>query len=262
MGSHYLGIFWGRNMERKIIKTISNMGELNIEELKLLNLGLEIQDFVEPNLSLEDRKNLIDSYKEKFKGFNGIKALHGPFLDLKPSSPDKDIREVSYKKYLYTLKAARELDMDYLIFHSQINPYLNDPSLRRLNNMQAKEFWLKILGEVDYKGIILLENVFEESPAMLKELIEIIDLPNIRINLDIGHAKLGQLPLEVWIRELRDYICYLHIHSNDGKYDLHQKPTMEEIEELYYLLDKYNLNPILSLEYKIENLKEEIRKYR
>ena len=103
-------------MERKIIKTISNMGELNIEELKLLEiLALKYKIHCRAKSIFEDRKNLIDSYKEKFKGFNGIKALDGPFLDLKPSSPDKDIMEVRYKKYLYTLKAARELDMDYLI---------------------------------------------------------------------------------------------------------------------------------------------------
>src|SRR5699024_10834987 len=138
------------------------------------------------NLSVEDVKNTIYRYKEKFKNFNNSKAMHGPFLDLKPSSPDMEIRKVSYKKYLDAIKIAKELDMDYLIFHSQINPALNQPSLVQLNNGQVKEFWIKILDEIpDYKGIILLENIFEQTPDMLKELIEKIDLPNIRINLDI-----------------------------------------------------------------------------
>ena len=97
---------------------------------------------------------------------------------------------------------------------------------------------------------------------MLKELIEIINLPNIKINLDIGHAKLGKVLLEEWIKELRDYIEYIHIHSNDGLYDDHKSPTQEEIEKLYYLLDKYCLDPVLSLEYKIDNICEEIRRYR
>ncbi|NLK44330.1 MAG: sugar phosphate isomerase/epimerase [Tissierellia bacterium] len=256
-------LFREKIMGRKILIAVSHMGELNIDQIKALNLGVELQDFVEPNLSLVDRNRIIGDYKVLLKDFNNIKALHGPFLDLKPASPDKDIREISYKKYLYTIKAARELDIDYLIFHSQINPYLNEPRLRKLNNMQAKEFWLKILDEVpDYKGTILLENIFEETPTMLGELIDTIALPKIKINLDIGHAKLGTASLEDWIRELGDYIEYIHIHSNDGQYDLHQSPIIEEIVDLYYLVDKYNLNPILSLEYKIENLKEEIRKYR
>lgn len=250
-------------MERKILKTIGTIEELNIEELNSFNVGVEIQDFTEPNLSLDEINIIIDKYKEKFKGFNNIKALHGPFLDLKPSSPDKLIREVSYNRYLYTINAAKELDIDYLIFHSQINPYLNQPSLRKLNNIQNKEFWLEILKEVpDYKGIILLENIFEETPTMLKDLIETIDLPNIKINLDIGHAKLGKVPLKEWIKELKDYIYYIHIHSNDGLYDDHQSPPQEEIEKLYYILDKYCLNPVLSLEYKANNLEKEIGRYR
>ena len=32
------------------------------------------------------------TYKKAFQDFNGIKALHGPFLDLKPSSPDRLIQ--------------------------------------------------------------------------------------------------------------------------------------------------------------------------
>lgn len=250
-------------MERKILRTVGTIDELNIKELNSLNIGIEIQDFTEPNLSLDEINIIIDIYKEKFRGFNNIKAFHGPFLDLRPSSPDKLIREVSYNRYLNTINAAKELDIDYLIFHSQINPYLNQPSLRKLNNAQNKEFWLEILEEVsDYKGIILLENIFEETPSMLRELIETINLPNIKINLDIGHAKLGKVLLEEWIKELRDYIEYIHIHSNDGLYDDHKSPTQEEIEKLYYLLDKYCLDPVLSLEYKIDNICEEIRRYR
>lgn len=250
-------------MERKILKTISNMRNLNIEKFKSMNLGIEIQDFTEPNLSEPERLEIINFYKEAFQAFKGIRSLHGPFLDLKPASPDKKIREISYNRYLKTLEAAIELDMDYVIFHSQINPYLNQPSMKKLNNQQHRETLIKLLEEAkDYKGVILLENIFEEEATMLKELIETIGQPNIKINLDIGHTKLGSVDLEEWIRELKDYIVYMHIHSNNGLYDTHDAPSKAEINELYYLLGKYNMDPILSLEYKIENLEEEIKKYR
>lgn len=151
---------------RKIVKCIRQIAELNVDLFNGLGLGVEIQDFTEPNLSEEDKKDIIDNYIEVFKGFKGIKSMHGPFLDLKPSSPDLLIREISYKRYLDTINIARELDMDYLIYHSQINPYLNEPGLSKLNNLQAKEFWDKILDETDFKGIILIENVFEEGPEI------------------------------------------------------------------------------------------------
>ncbi len=250
-------------MKRKILKTLSTIDELYLEEYKKLNIGVEIQDFTEPNLSLEEIKMIINQYKDRLKDFDNIKALHGPFLDLKPASPDKLIGEISYNRYLNTINIAKELDIDYIIFHSQINPYLNQPFLRELNNKQSKEFWEDILKEVpDYKGIILLENIFEETPSMIKELIETINLPNIKINLDIGHAKLGRVALEEWLSELKDYIAYIHVHSNDGLYDTHKSPTIEEIDNLYYLLDKYCINPVLSLEYKVADLEEELRRYK
>ena len=249
-------------MNRKILKTVSIIDHLNIEEFKSLNIGVEIQDFTEPNLSRDEIIRIISGYKSKFKNFNNIKAMHGPFLDLKPSSPDKLIRDISYNRYLDTIKIAKELNIDYIVFHSQINPYLNHPSQKELNNKQSKEFWEDILSKVsDYDGIILIENIFEETPIMLKELIETINLPNVKINLDIGHAKLGKVNLEEWIKELKDNIEYIHVHSNDGLYDNHQSPSEDEIDNLYKLLDKYNINPVLSLEYKVSDLPKEIEKY-
>lgn len=243
------------------MECVNYIEKLDMEKIKELNIGIEIQDFTEPNLSDLETRTIVERYKEAFKNFEGIKSLHGPFLDLKPASPDLDIRKISYKKYLDTINLAKELDMDYIIFHSQINPYLDEPSLRKLNNSQSKEFWDKILNETRYGGTILIENIFEETPEMLKEYIEAVGREDIKINLDIGHAKLGKVSLENWIKELKDYIVYMHIHSNDSIYDQHNAPSNEEIGELYNLLDKYKLNSILSLEYNKENLTQEIKKY-
>lgn len=244
-----------------LLKAVSTIDEFDANLFNSLNIGVEIQDFTEPNLNIKEKDHLVRSYKKLFKDFKGIKALHGPFLDLKPASPDPSIRDVSYSKYLDTLEICYKLDIDYLIFHSQINPYLNQPSIQGLNNRQSKEFWDKILGKSKYKGTILIENIFEESPQMLKEYIETVNRENIKVNLDIGHAMLGKVSLEEWIKELTDHIVYMHIHSNDGLYDKHNSPSKEEIEDLYKLLKKYNINPLLSLEYKTVDLKEEVSRY-
>ncbi|MDR7870489.1 MAG: TIM barrel protein [Tissierellaceae bacterium] len=245
---------------RQISKCIKTIDELDVDLFNSLGLGVEIQDFTEPNLSEEKRKEIIKDYKIKLQDFHGLKAIHGPFLDLKPSSPDLLIREVSYKRYLDTINAATELNVDYIIFHSQINPQLNEPFLSNLNNHQAKEFWDRILVETEFEGTIVIENIFEERPNMLKDYINIVD-SNIKINLDIGHAKVGNSTLEDWIMMLKEHIAYIHIHSNNGLYDQHQPPTLTEIKNLYNLLDKYEINPVLSLEYNIDNIEKEINKY-
>ena len=244
---------------RTILKCISTIDEFNAEEYNKLNIGVEIQDFTEPNLSEEEIASLVKRYKELFKGFTKTKSMHGPFLDLKPSSPDEDIRRVSFNKYLRTLKIARELDMDYVVFHSQINPFLNEPKLAELNNQQSREAWHSLMNEtIDYRGIIVIENIFEESPYMIKELVDTIGLPNIKINFDIGHAKLGNVSIENWIKELKDYIAYVHLHSNDGVYDLHQIPSEIELNVIAKLLDKYGIDPVIALEYKTPDVSREI----
>lgn len=249
-------------MYKIIVKAISTWRELDVELFNDLDIGVEIQDFVEPNLNKEELGGIIKYYNEKLGQVRGLKTMHGPFLDLKPSSPDMMIREVSRMKYRATLQIASILKIDHIIFHSQINPYLNQPYLRKLNNSQAKEFWDGLLEDVnEYKGTILIENIFEETPEMLYELITHLNHERIKINLDIGHANLGKVGLEEWIRILRDYIHYIHIHSNNGEYDEHKPPNENQLNELKELLEKYHINPILSLEYKTDDLKNCIKKY-
>lgn len=246
----------------KIVKCVKNIIDFNLDEFNKLNIGVEIQDFVNFSLNGILMENRVIKYKELLYNFNNIISLHGPFLDLKPISPDPDIRRISYNKYLKALIIAKELNSDYIIFHSQINPHLKEPNLIRMMNSKTKEFWVEILDESDYEGVVLIENIFEDDPQLLKEYIEAINMPNIRINLDIGHVKLNEVSLENWIAELKDYIEYIHIHSNNGKYDEHKSPTEFEILKLNHLLKKYNINPVLGLEYTTENIENEVNRYR
>lgn len=250
-------------MNFNIVKCISTIDEFLPREFKNLNIGVEIQDFTEPNLKDNEIENLVCEYKKLLQDFPHTKSLHGPFLDLKPASPDKDIRKISYEKYFRTIKIATELDLDYIVFHSQINPYLDEPFIKSLNNNQNKDFWHNILGNAeDFKGKILLENIFEDEPLILKELIETINLPNVKICLDIGHAKLRtNRPLEKWVKELNEHIEYIHFHWNEGLYDEHNSPGEEDIKYLKKLLLKYNLNPIIALEYRVDNLEKEINRF-
>lgn len=246
-------------MKRNILKCISIVDDFKIDEYIDNNIGVEIQDFTESNLSKDEINTIVKKYKASFQNFNNIKSLHGPFLDLKPASPDEDIRRISYNKYLRTINIATELEMDYLIFHSQINPFLSEPFISDLNNRQSREFWEKIMYEVkEYKGTILIENIFEETPKMLKEYMQTLNMDNIKVNLDIGHARISKAPLEEWISELKDYIAYIHLHWNNGIHDQHMEPSKQNIEEVKNLLSKYNINPVISLEYKVSDLKSTV----
>lgn len=249
-------------MKRKIIDCISTIDEFKAKDYRELNIGVEIQDFVEPNLSNEEMKSIIGNYKGLFKDFNNIKALHGPFLDLKPASPDKDIRRISQEKYFNTLKIAEELEMDYVIFHSQMNPLLNEPQIMELNYSQKGEFVNSLMNKTSYRGIVLIENIFEKDPKDMLRLVDKVESEKVKLILDIGHAKLSGISIENWIKELNNHIAYIHFHSNNGIYDQHKSPSDEEIEELLNLIDKYQIDPVISLEYKKMNIRQELERYK
>ena len=248
--------------KRSIVKCISSAEQLDVARFNRLGLGVEIQDFTEPNLSFGEQEEIAGRYRRLFEGFKGIKSLHGPFLDLKPASPDPLIRAVSYERYRRALQIAAALETDFIIFHSQINPFLNEPALRDRNNRQAGAFWERILEETEYRGTILIENIFEKDADLLKRYLRTVNRPNMKANLDLGHLKARGAGLEEWLGELKDDLVYMHIHSNDGRYDLHRRPTTQEIAHLYSLLDRYRLNPVLALEYPFDHLEAELARYR
>jgi sugar phosphate isomerase/epimerase len=247
-----------------IVNCISNIHDFNKPIYIQQGIGVEIQDFVKPDLLDKGWEERVEEYKSALDGFSNTLSLHGPFLDLKPVSPDKKIRQASYERYILTLNIGKKLDVDYIIFHSQISPWIKDPNIKELTNRLNKEFWHLILKEVvDYKGKILIENIFEDNPNFIKDLVDTINLPNVKVCLDIGHALLeSKDDLENWIKVLKERIEYIHFHWNGGAYDEHHRPSNENIAFLKRLLDKYSINPIIALEYDIDNLNDEIKRIR
>lgn len=249
--------------KRKLVEVVKYYKEFDGKKIKENKVGVEIQDFTDPNLHKKEIEKIISFYKKEFKDLDCVLGMHGPFIDLNPFSPDLDIRRISYKKYVDVLKIATELEMDYIIYHSQLNDGHLEPIMREFVIESNKELFNSLLKDIpEYKGCILIENIFEKSPKILKDLMQAIDLPNVKINLDIGHANLTNTELDHWIGQLKEHINYMHIHTNNGEFDQHKAPSKGQVEKLYSILDKYKINPVLSLEYKKENLKKELKKYR
>lgn len=245
----------------KLTNCIGYIDYFKASELEGTGLGIEIQDFTQPELLDGNYMERVEAYRTKLRDYKGVISIHGPFLDLKPASPDLEIRRVSVEKYRKALVVAKELGADYIIFHSQINPWINEPFMRKLNNKMHGEFWNSILDEIDYRGIVLIENVFEDKPIYLRELMDEIDRPDVRVCLDIGHSNIGlKSSLDYWIYELRNYIEYVHLHWNTGQYDLHEYPSEEILSHVFHLFKKFKLDPRYAMEYELEDMSKEARR--
>lgn len=247
-----------------IIKCISCMDYFDKNELEKFKFGIEFQDFTNVNIFNENWSEILNFYLKNLDSFKGIKSMHGPFIDLKPYSYDTYIRQNSITKYKMAMNMAAVLGLDFIIFHSQINPFVTNRELIELDNKYHGEIFNSLVEEFhNYRGTILIENVYESNPESLKELIDNIDNDRVKINFDVGHGNLSKThSLEDWIKILGEDIRYCHLHFNQGEKDSHARPSSEELYKVLSLFDKYNINVPISLEYFPKDLNREVELFK
>ena len=70
--------------------------------------------------------------------------------------------------------------------------------------------------------ILSIENVLEDEPFMMAELMEGMDIKNVGVCLDTGHANcMSRENIKKWIEVLSPYINHFHLHNNYGDRDTH-----------------------------------------
>ena len=69
---------------------------------------------------------------------------------------------------------------------------------------------------------IVLENVLEEEPEYLLDIVRAADHPRLGLCLDVGHANAySAVPAMEWLERLAPYLRHFHLHNNDGSFDAH-----------------------------------------
>lgn len=251
-------------MGYKIVQCIDNIDNFNADEFINNNIGIEIQDIAYPALLDNNWEDRVDKYLNKLISFNNLITIHGACLDLNPASNDKKIVKVTEERYYLSINIAKKLKAKYIVFHSQINPGLKNPKVKEIKIKRQLNFWNDIYKEIKDTDItIVIENLFEPNPIDLLNLIEAINNDKIKICLDIGHINVNsEILLNKWIAELSKHIKYIHLHWNNGAYDQHNQPENSVLKKLKNELEKNKINPIISLEYKIKDINNEIIRIR
>ena len=108
-------------------------------------------------------------------------------------------------------------------------------------------FWKEFLQ--DDPGIqIVLENVLEETPDMLLEIVKGVDDERLRLCLDIGHVNAySEIPVMDWLVAWTPYLSHFHIHNNDGSFDSHNALNDGNIPVKYLLLHAEYMCPDATL---------------
>jgi len=205
-----------------------------------------------------DKKELI-KIKERLIDVGLELIAHGPFIDLHIASLDKLIQEASYQRLLKSINFAKDIGIKEIILHhgydERIHGYKFDTWLD-----YSKQNWDRLTNLAGDYGIeIVLENTFEKEPLVIEKLIFELSLP-FKVCIDIGHLNVtsknnlfGYLPK--WLKTFNQHIVELHLHDNKGEEDLHLTLGEGSINfiKLFNLIDKFDINPRITLENKTEN---------
>lgn len=70
---------------------------------------------------------------------------------------------------------------------------------------------------------ICLENVLENRPELLLDIVQQVNDPRLGLCLDVGHANVySGTPVIQWLEQCASHIRHFHIHNNYGDADDHR----------------------------------------
>lgn len=178
-------------------------------------------------------------------------TIHAPFMDLNPGSVDRSVRETTRLRVEQTLDCAELLRAKVVVFH---------PGYSRLTYGSAVEtwldntvsFWQQQTARVSQAGCkVALENIFEEEPSTLVQVLQHLDSTHFGHCFDSGHFNMfATVSLESWFDALGSFIVESHLHDNHGSADEHLPLGEGEIDfrRVTDLLKAYSPQAVWTLE--------------
>ena len=208
-------------------------------QARRLNLGLEIAEYCTA-WNMDERFPQTDSLvREKLKGVDR-RIFHAPFNELFPCAIDPRARELAAFRYRQAMVLAESYGAEKIVIHGGYSPRLYYPCWYREESIA---FWKAFLAEAP--GLpIALENVMEEEPEMLLDIIRGVDDPRLRLCLDVGHVNVySHVPADIWLERCAPFISHFHIHNNDGRQDTHSALNRGSIDMRAFLSRAETLCP-------------------
>ena len=182
-------------------------------------LGLELAHFCAA-LNLEgERRSVTEEAMRRDMAAAARFVLHAPFCELTPAAVDPLIGQVSRRRYQQSFDLAWAHGVKRLVIHSGFVPNVY---FDQWFTEQAPVFWQEFLADKPAGCRLLLENVLDSGPHLLRAVVERVNDPRLRVCFDAAHAAIySPVPLEEWIDVLGPYIDHVHVHDNQGQADQH-----------------------------------------
>lgn len=227
-------------------------------------LGVEIAEFctawnMDREFSAADK-----NVRNQIEGINNL-TLHGPFNELSAASIDPLVLDITRKRYDQAAKLCSLYGAKKLIIHSG---YTSHMYYKCWYEEQAIKFFSNFVKTLPDGVTVVLENVFEDDPGMLINVVKGVDDERFRLCIDVGHVNaslnfchrirtnrigeelLGCADVYEWIKRCAPYTSHYHIHNNYGDRDAHNAlPDGEmDMKKLLLTIEKLTPDATLALE--------------
>ena len=165
-----------------------------------------------PNLGLWPREYTRRERAELKKRLEGFKTLsvHAQGVGLNIAYLNPGLREESQKQYIESIELAVDLGIEVITFHCGSRA----GNQRLPQETYAKydiEFARRVIPLAEEHGLLL---GYESGPfERLKKVVAEVNHPRFGINLDIGHAAMGGVSPEEWIKHFGEKIVEVHLNS-------------------------------------------------
>ena len=191
------------------------------EVARQYGFGLEIADYCTAYNMDDNLRQTASAVRTAVAGISR-RTLHAPFSELFPCAVDPRIRQVAADRYHQALALAAGYGAERVVIHGGYNEHLYFPCWYR---DESVKFWSSFADTVPDGMVICLENVLEDRPEMIPEILAAVTRENLAMCLDIGHAQAySRVPAMEWLERCGPYLRHFHIHNNDGTRDSHNAP--------------------------------------
>lgn len=248
-------------------KSILSSVQVNIPFRMLMESHLDLftANRINPEIGIDADalENFADSDFEKvaaaIAAYRPRISLHGPFIDLSAGSTDPRIREVTRLRLRQILNLIPIFKPVTVVCHAGYDAkryaFFREKWVRNSLNM-----WSWFAERLDSQGVrLMLENVYEQDPQDLLNLLKGLERENVGFCLDTGHLwSFGKSTPEIWLDTLGAFIGQFHLHDNDRTFDQHLGMGAGSIdfEPVWrYVRSKKQNPPVITLEpHKKEDL--------
>lgn len=181
-------------------------------------LGLEIAEYCTAYNMDQQFEATHAQVSNKLEGI-AKRTFHAPFNELFPCAIDPKARDLAADRYRQALSLAHGYGASKVVIHGGYNPWLYYPVWY---TEQSVVFWREFAEQIPEGMEVCLENVLEEEPGMLLDILKAVGSPRLGLCLDIGHVNAySKVGVEDWMYACAPYISHFHIHNNDSSWDTH-----------------------------------------